>query len=48
MSTLGSVLLAVFFPILWGLLSSWAFDRWRERRGRSLPDQESGSRGKTE
>ena len=44
MGTLGNVLLAVLVPILWGLLSAWAFDRLRERRGGGPScDPEDGS-----
>lgn len=32
MNTIAVVLLALLVPIAWGLLSAWAFDKWREGR----------------
>lgn len=31
MRTVIYVLLAVLVPIVWGVASAWAFDRWRAR-----------------
>ncbi len=43
MSTVSTVLLALVFPIAWGLASAWAFDRLRARREcETSSDQASG------
>ena len=34
MDTVGTVLLALLFPIGWGMLTAWVFDKVRERRVR--------------
>ena len=38
MINLGDVVLAVAVPILWGLLSAWAFDKLKRRRSARLPN----------
>ena len=44
----GWILLTLFVPIIWGLVSAWAFDKfrqWRERRAESRDSSErEGSR----
>jgi len=36
MATIGNVLLALLFPIAWGLVTAWAFERFgKRRRGKS-------------
>jgi hypothetical protein len=44
MNTIAAVLLALLVPIAWGLLSAWAFDKWRERRAAKVREEEK-SRG---
>ena len=45
MNTIAAILLALLVPIAWGLLSAWAFDKWRERRAAKARDREtSGGR----
>jgi len=41
MNTIFTILLAVFVPVLWGLLSAWAFDRLRSRRECSTQNQDT-------
>ena len=38
MNSMGYVVLAVVFPVAWGLLSAWAFDKIRARRSTSESD----------
>jgi hypothetical protein len=40
MDVMGSVLLALAIPIIWGLASAWAFDWLRERFQRKAQAQE--------
>lgn len=44
MNTWVTVLVAVLVPVLWGLLSAWAFDRIRLRRG-CKPTNDQAERG---
>ena len=34
-STLGTILLALIFPIAWGLVTAWLFDKWRARQAQN-------------
>jgi hypothetical protein len=47
MSTLGTVLMALLVPVLWGLLSAWAFDRVRLRRECKAQEAKVASERKT-
>jgi len=40
--TIGSVLLVLLFPIVWGLLSAWAFDHLRARWADPPEDEDAG------
>jgi len=41
-STIGTVLLALVFPIVWGLVTAWLFDMWRARKAQSDMGAASG------
>ncbi len=43
MNPLGTVLLALAVPLVWGLVSAWAFDRVREWRGRRKGNGDAGA-----
>lgn len=41
-STLGTILLALVFPIAWGLATAWLFDKWRARQAKNDDGTPSG------
>lgn len=47
MPVLGMVLLALVVPIAWGLLSSWAYDRWRTRQQCRCSQDSQANAGET-
>lgn len=45
MNTIATILLTLLVPIAWGLLSAWAFDKWREGRAAKARDRETSHGG---